>query len=234
MMRQWILSTCLVLSIARFVAADTGYNLRREIAWARLKWSSDLEGVRFGSPTKTLLAWVPAEASIDAWAFSPSHECDRIELRRISGTPAEFYGHDLLVGRSIVENDVRAGREVRAWRSFAFGDLFSEGGEALSLEEHDADGKWQPAGETGTIGRELATYGVLSYADATVARFGAGSSLDFVSQICNFFRRAGRADKETPHVGICVQQAIGRLRSPRRIIRPGRTRRSEGRVAQVM
>jgi hypothetical protein len=90
-----------------------------------------------------------------------------------------MYGHDLLVGQSMVEKDVRGieddvrrGREAMAWRSFAFGDLFSDGGEALSLEERDANGKWQPAGQTGTVGRELATYGVLSYADATVARFG--------------------------------------------------------------
>ena len=36
----------------------------------------------------------------------------------------------------------------------------------------DADGTWQPAGQTGTIGREDDTYGALSYVDATVARFG--------------------------------------------------------------
>jgi hypothetical protein len=57
-------------------------------------------------------------------------------------------------------------REVRAWRSFSFGELFSEAGEALTGEVRDACGKWQPEGQTGTIGREDATYGVLSYVDA--------------------------------------------------------------------
>jgi hypothetical protein len=158
-----ILSACLVLGIARFVAADTGYDLRREIAWARRTWASDLEGVRFGTPAKKLLAWVPAGGSVEVWAFSPSHNCDHLELRQISGE---------LVGESIVDSGNRQGREFRAWKVFAFGDLFSEGAESLRIEERDADGTWHPAGYTGTIGSENATYGALTYVDANVARFG--------------------------------------------------------------
>jgi len=158
-----ILSTCLVLGVARLVAAEPGYDVKREIAWARRTWASDLKGVRFGTPTEKLLAWVPAGGSIEAWAFSPSHNCDRVELQRSSGE---------LVGESIVDKGVRQGREFRAWKVFSFGDLFSEGAEALRLEVRDADGTWQPDGQTGTIGRENATYGALSYVDATVARFG--------------------------------------------------------------
>lgn len=157
------LSACLVVGVARAVAADPGYDVKREIAWARHTWASDLQGVRFGTPTKKLLAWVPAGGSIEAWAFSPSHECDRIELRREG---------DELVGESIVYKGVSQGRESRAWKAFAFGDVFAEGGESLRGEVRDADGTWQPAGQTGTIGREDDTYGALSYVDATVARFG--------------------------------------------------------------
>jgi hypothetical protein len=155
------------------VAADTGYDLKREIAWARLRWPGDLDGVRFGVRTEKLMAWVPPGASIDAWAYSPSHDCDRVKLHRISGAPAAIYGHDLLVGESIVYTGVDHGREVRAWKSFSFGELFSEAGEALSGEVQDANGTWHPNGQTGTIGRPDATYGVLSYVDANVARFGA-------------------------------------------------------------
>ncbi len=162
-MRLSLLSTCLVLGVAPFVAAEPAYDVKREIAWARRTWASDLEGVRFGTPTNKLLAWVPAGGSIEAWAFSPSHNCDRVELRRSSGE---------LIGESIVYKGVSRGRDVRAWKVFAFGDVFSEGGELLRSEVRDADGTWQPAGETGTIGRENATYGALSYVDATVARFG--------------------------------------------------------------
>ena len=170
-MRQVLVSACIVLGIARVVAAD-GYDVERESASARSRWASDLKGVRFGTPVKKLLAWVPAGTSIDAWAFSPSHRCDHVDLRRISGTPLATYGDQLLVGESIVDSGVRQGREFRAWKAFAFGDLFSEGGEALRGEERGADGTWHPAGESGTIGEENATYGVLSYVDAIVARFG--------------------------------------------------------------
>lgn len=152
-----------MLGIAHSVAADTGYDLQREIAWARRTWASDLEGVRFGTPTKKLLAWVPTGGSVEVWAFSPSHDCDHLELRLISGE---------LVGESIVDSGNSQGREFRAWKVFAFGDLFAEGAESLRVEERDADGTWHPAGYTGTIGRENATYGVLTYVDANVARFG--------------------------------------------------------------
>jgi hypothetical protein len=171
-MHRWIVSACFVLGVARFVAADTGYDLKREIAWARLRWPGDLDGVRFGVRTEKLLAWVPPGASIDAWAYSPMHSCDLVKLHRISEGPAAIHGHDLLVGESIVYTGVDHGREVRAWKSFSFGVLFSEAGEALSREERNADGTWVPMGQTGTIGLEDATYGVLSYVDANVARFG--------------------------------------------------------------
>jgi hypothetical protein len=161
--RLSILSACLILVGARFVAAEPRYDVQREIAWACHRWAIDLEGVRFGTPTKKLLAWVPAGGSIEAWAFSPSHECDRIELRRDG---------DELVGESIVYKGVSQGRELRAWKVFAFGDVFAEGAEALRSETRDADGTWQPAGQTGTIGRENTTFGALSYVDAAVARFG--------------------------------------------------------------
>jgi hypothetical protein len=168
-----ILCACLVAGLAGVVAADTGYDLKGEIAWARRTWHSDLKGIRFGTPTKKLLAWVPAGGSIVAWAHSPSHHhCDRIELRRISGEPAAVYGDQLLVGESIVDQGFSQGREYRAWKAFSFGDVFEEGGESLRGEERDADGTWHPAGQTGTIGRENATYGVLTYVDANVARFG--------------------------------------------------------------
>jgi len=167
-----IVSACFVLDVARFVAADTGYNLQREIAWARRTWPSDLEGVRFGTPAKKLLAWVPAGGSVEVWAFSPSHSCDHLELRRIS---------DELVGESIVDRGNRYGREFRAWKVFAFGDLFAEGGESLRGEERDPDGTWHTTGYTGTIGRENKTYGVLTYVDTNVARFG-GTNLALYAQ----------------------------------------------------
>jgi len=170
--RRLILSACFVLGLARFVAADTGYDLAREIAWARRTWARDLEGVRFGTPRKKLLAWVPAGGSIEVWAFSPWHECARIELRRISGEPAAAYGDQFLVGESIVDSGNSHGQDYRAWKAFAFGDLFSEGGESLRGEERGADGMWHAAGYTGTIGLEDKTYGVLTYVDTNVARFG--------------------------------------------------------------
>jgi len=130
-MHRWILSACFVLGVARFVAADTRYDLEREIAWARHRWPADLDGVRFGARTEKLLAWVSPGASIDAWAYSPMHDCDLVKLHRISEAPAAIYGHDLLVGESVVYTGVDHGREVRAWKSFSFGERFSEAGEGV-------------------------------------------------------------------------------------------------------
>jgi hypothetical protein len=161
------------VGLARPARPEPRHGLKREIAWARSQWPSDLKGVRFKSPTEELLGWVPAESSIDVWAYSPEHDCARVELRRIARAAARDRGADpLFMGKAYFEEGTKNGRAYRICRLFSFGFLFSRADEPLFLEERDAQGAWQPAGETGTIGTENPTYGALSYVDAEVARFG--------------------------------------------------------------
>lgn len=150
------------------VGSDVGSDLGHEIAWARATWPRDLKNLRFGSPTEQLVAWVPPDAAIQVWAFSPTHDCRPIELRRRadprkSGEP--------LVGKEILETKLKNGTESRLYRIFWIGTQFTGDGDQLGWEERDAQGTWRATGSSGTSS-DSEPFGVLSHVDATVARFG--------------------------------------------------------------
>lgn len=172
MIRRPIPMALLLVAAAAAEGSAGGYNLEREIAWARSRWPDDLQGVRFRAATAKLVNWVPPRGAIEVWAFSPAHACTPIELRRpADSTRVSPSGAAWLVGKEIVGHDFRQGREIRAYREFTIGFVFSSGDDEIRTEAQDASGKWQLAESSGT-GAESASYGALSDVDAEVARFG--------------------------------------------------------------
>jgi hypothetical protein len=170
-MRRSILTVCLVLGITRPARPDAGYDLKREIAWARATWPRDLKTLRFESPTAKLVAWVPPGASIQVWAYSPAHDCAPVELRRVSDPGPRTAGGEPLEGKEIFEQSLRNGAPTRFYQVFWIGDQFTSNGDQLAWEQRDAQGAWQPTGSSGTSS-DSEPFGALSHVDATVARFG--------------------------------------------------------------
>jgi hypothetical protein len=166
-----ILTVCFVLGLTRSAHPDAGYDLKREIAWARATWPRALEKLRFESPIATLVAWVPPGGSIKVWAYSPAHDCAPVELRRVSNPGPRTAGGEPLEGMEVLEQEPRNGTDYRLYRVFWIGVLFTGNGDQLAWEERDAQGAWQLKGSSGTSS-ESEPYGALSHVDATVARFG--------------------------------------------------------------
>jgi hypothetical protein len=170
-MRRSILTVCLVLGITGPARPDAGYDLKREIAWARATWPRDLAQLRFESPIAKLVAWVPPGDSINVWAYSPAHKCAAIELRRVANPGPHRAAGEPLEGKQILEQKVRKGTDYRLYQVFWIGALFTGNGDQLMWEERNAQGDWELTGSSGTSS-ESEPFGALSYVDSTVARFG--------------------------------------------------------------
>ncbi len=171
-MRRLILVACLSGGATTSpIHAKTGSDLEREVAWARAKWPRDLKGVQFQAPVNKLVEWLPPGTSSPAWVFSPTHQCVRIELMRAATAPATAGEDEDLEAKEILEERTIDGREVRSYRLFRVGFLFTGHGDELGSEERDRSGTWRPAGSGGTGSRSV-PLGALSYVDASVARFG--------------------------------------------------------------
>ena len=61
--RLALLTVCLLASTNQ-ARRTNGYDVKREIAWARSVWPAALKDVQFQSPTTRLLDWVPRGGSI--------------------------------------------------------------------------------------------------------------------------------------------------------------------------
>src|SRR5512147_1070909 len=103
-----ILMVSLALATTHPARSEGGADLAREIAWARATWPRDLEALRFESPTDKLVAWVPPDGAILVWAFSPTHDCRPLELRRRT---ASRNNGEPLVGKEILERKLRNGKD---------------------------------------------------------------------------------------------------------------------------
>jgi hypothetical protein len=172
MMNRLVLAAFLLGGAPAPSEAKPGSDPKREIAWARAKWTRDLKGLQFDAPVDKLLNWLLPGTSTSVWAFSPMHRCARLDLIRAGRTQTTAGDdEDELEGKEILEQRVVQGREVRTYRLFSFGFLFSGNGDELGSEERDRGGTWHPAGSGGTGSRSV-PFGALSYVDAEVARFG--------------------------------------------------------------
>lgn len=168
-----LLTTCLLVSTIQVGKAD-GYNVRREIAWARSVWPADLKNVQFQSPTTKLLDWAPPGASVKVWLFSKNHDCTEMELHRVAlSTPTSTGDTVVLIGKHFAAN-AQPGAASRTYTVVSLGFLFAETDDYC--QEDIASGT--PIG-CGGIGREGPTFGALSGIDPESASFdGEPISLD--------------------------------------------------------
>ena len=163
--RVALLIACL-LAAANHEGRSGGYDVKREVAWARSVWPADLEHVQFQSPTTKLLDWAPPGGSVKVWLFSKNHSCTEMELHRVAlPTPTSTGDTAVLTGKHFVV-DARPVRRREPTRLFSLGFLFAE--TADYCLEDSASGT--PRG-CGGIGREGPTFGALSNVDRESASF---------------------------------------------------------------
>jgi hypothetical protein len=171
--RSALLMICLLALPIRVGKADR-YDVKREIAWARLTWPADLKDVQFRSPTANLLDWAPPGGSIKVWLFSQDHSCTEMELHRVTlSTPTPAGDIEVLTGKHFV-GDSTPGATTRMYTVTSLGFLFAETNDYCTQDVVSG----APLG-CGGVGREGPTYGALSDVDEQSAHFdGEQISLD--------------------------------------------------------
>ena len=163
--RSTLLVAFLLASTSRGGRAD-GYNLKREIAWARSMWPANLKDVQFESPVAKLLDWAPQGRSVTVWLFSQQHSCTEMELHRVPlSTPTPAGDTEGLIGKHFVSGNT-PGTPSRMYKVTSVGFLFAEGDDYCT--EDIVSGA--PLG-CGGVGREGPVFGTLSDIDQQSARF---------------------------------------------------------------
>lgn len=151
-------------------------NLEGEIAWARATWRDDLKGIRFHSPLAKLLAWVPRHRTATVYLYNDDFACRRAALERAE--PAEHDDDDgsepappILLAKINHPASTDDGRQIREVTYVTVGARMSRENGFTTMEARDADGRWK-SWMSGGIWLDPIVYGVLSYADDRVARWG--------------------------------------------------------------
>jgi hypothetical protein len=163
--RSALLIVCLLASTNRVGRAD-GYNVKREIGWARSMWPADLKDVQFQSPTAKMLDWARPGGSIKVWLFSQDHACTEVELHRVTlSTPTPAGDTEVLIGKHFASSGT-PGATSRSYAVTSLGFLFAE------TDDHCQEdiASEAPVG-CGGVGREGPTYGALSDVDQESAGF---------------------------------------------------------------
>jgi hypothetical protein len=158
--------------------SERGYDLEREIEWASSTWPKTFGTVHFISPVSSLMAWVPNGKAIRVYAYSPDHICRPVELMRDSDRESDPSGPTWLTGKIYL----RYGRTTRGHSLAFIGRQFSYQPNYYLEEKKGPDGKWHEQGTSAGPGGGV-VYGILSYADDRIARFG-GQPL-FIHPICD-------------------------------------------------
>ena len=155
-----------LLASTNRVGQAEGYDVKREIAWARSMWPADLKGIQFQSPTAKLLDWAPPGGSVQVWLFSQDHACTEMTLRRARlPKPTPAGDTEVLVGKHFA-GDRAPGTTSRMYKVTSVGFLFAETDDYCT-EDIVSEA---PLG-CGGVGREGPTYGALSEADQQRALF---------------------------------------------------------------